>query len=127
MKSAVGPDLLATPRLRRRAALAVLALLLAAAWSASPLAQASATGAEHLPATAVITASAGLSAELGLAMQVDPAKQLTSDERSQAADGGSAHGAILGSIGGIVALGLLLLAGVNSRKRWPAVGSSRTY
>lgn len=126
MKSAVGPDLLATPWRRTGTALAGLALLVLGCLT-TPAAQANAAGTEHLPAAVVITASAGLSAELGLATRVDTVTQSTSDERNQVADGGSVNGAVLGSIGGAVALGLLLLAAVNSRKRWPAVGSSRTY
>ena len=113
--------------LRRRAGGAMLAMGLVCSTLAAPVSvQASAAGAEHLPAAAaVMTASSGLAPELGLAMRIDAASKAGTDERTHAADGGSASSLFLGSIGGAVALGLLLLAGVNSRKRWPAVGSSK--
>ncbi len=123
MKFVVGHHRLAVSSLRRTAA--ALALMLIGAVSLQgPPAQASAS--DQLPvAVAAMTASAGLSAELGLAMRIDAASQGAADERRQATEGGSSHGTILRSIGGAVTLGLLVLAGVNSRKRWRTVGFSK--
>ena len=113
--------------LRRRAGGAMLAMGLVWSTLAAPISvEASAAGAEQLPAAAaVMTASSGLAPELALAVRIDAVPKRATDERTRAADGGSASSLLLGSIGGVLALGLMVLAVVNSRKRWPAIGSSK--
>lgn len=107
---------------RRRAGGAVLAVSLACAFLAPPTeVEASAAGGQQLPAVvAVMTASSGLAPELGLVLRIDAASLAASEERSKAEEASSPGSLLLGGIGGVLTLGLLVLAAVNSRKRWPA-------
>ncbi|MCC5887202.1 MAG: hypothetical protein JJT88_12285 [Gammaproteobacteria bacterium] len=67
-----------------------------------------------------LTASSALAPDLLLITATDLAPQPSPVASASNADGSLGVPAILGGFGGgIVALGLLVLAGVNSRKRWP--------
>ena len=106
------------PRSRLAGSMSAVVLVIATLTSPAQV-QAQEMLVQPLPPMLPVTASAALSPDLLLITSVDVASQSSPDESAQAADGNSVGTVILGGIGGVLALGLTLLAGVNSRKRWP--------